>query len=135
MLSYVVLSAHLLPHVATFCPPFAVKEWRHFCGDPVSPDPVWKLRYLLDSEYVRFATTPSIPAGRKRVWSRRVSSRYRYLPSPYTAFCFTHVFSPIHSTLPGAVFPDMLLYVVLCAHLLPHVAICRHVSLTFSRES
>ena len=58
MLPYFASSAHALPHFATsfFCLRFAMQvdygELRHFCDDPVCPDPVWKL-----SMY----TLPSLP--------------------------------------------------------------------------
>ena len=47
MLSYCAMVCHLLSHV---CTPFPMNadygRSRHFCDDPVCPDPVWKLSLL-----------------------------------------------------------------------------------------
>ena len=43
----ILMLPHVLSYVATFCPHFPVVihqgELRHFCDNPVCPDPVWKL--------------------------------------------------------------------------------------------
>ena len=62
-LPYFVVRAHMLPHFAqmlphcaTACPRFPVKVdyggLRHFCDDPVCPEPVRKLSKQVFTEYI-----------------------------------------------------------------------------------